>query len=189
MTINETITFIRKELISAFAVLDAWFDKDDNLHQFKHNQEAFAVREILEHIMLTSHYLMLLIDKGGKKALKKAQAENLHDVLLNYTCKLDILQGIDTHNGFAWAAPGHMQPSGTRPLHEVRTELRDQLDRCLCHLALLCNGEGVLHKTTMTINGIGKIDVYQYIYFLVLHIKRHLAQLEKIEVDYVKQFA
>ena len=63
-------------------------------------------------------------------------------------------------------------------------EIRDQLNRCLIHLEMLQNGEGLLVKTTMNVNGLGKLDVYQYIYFLALHVRRHLQQLEGIREDY-----
>jgi hypothetical protein len=36
----------------------------------------------------------------------------------------------------------------------------------------------------MNVNALGKLDVYQYIYFLALHVRRHLQQLEGILDDY-----
>jgi len=36
----------------------------------------------------------------------------------------------------------------------------------------------------MNVNGLGKLDVYQFIYFLALHVRRHLQQLEGILEDY-----
>ena len=80
-----------------------------------------------------------------------------------------------------------MEPTGTKPLADVRETLRDQLYRCLCTLELLSKGQGVLHKTTMTVNNLGKLDVYQYIYFLALHVKRHVAQLKRIEQEFNQQ--
>ncbi|MBN8787104.1 MAG: hypothetical protein J0I84_08435 [Terrimonas sp.] len=46
------------------------------------------------------------------------------------------------------------------------------------------NGEGVLYKTTMTVNDLGKIDVYEYIYFLAQHGQRHVTQMEKNEAEF-----
>ena len=43
------------------------------------------------------------------------------------------------------------------------------------------NGEGVLYQTTMSVNNLGKIDVYEYIYFLARHAQRHLEQMERNE--------
>jgi hypothetical protein len=48
----------------------------------------------------------------------------------------------------------------------------------------LKNGEGVLHKTMMSVNKLGKIDVYHFIYFLVQHAKRHIGQMEKIKGEF-----
>ena len=45
------------------------------------------------------------------------------------------------------------------------------------------NGEGLLYKTTMTVNELGKINVYEYIYFLSLHAQRHVTQMKKNELD------
>jgi hypothetical protein len=42
----------------------------------------------------------------------------------------------------------------------------------------------VLHKTTMTVNDLGKIDVYEYIHFLAQHGQRHLAQMQKKQAEY-----
>ena len=66
-------------------------------------------------------------------------------------------------------------PTGNTPLSEVRSEIREQLNRCLIHLELLKNGEGMLYKISMSVNGMGKLDVYQVIYFLALHIKKTFA--------------
>lgn len=36
----------------------------------------------------------------------------------------------------------------------------------------------------MTVNGLGKLDVYEYLYFLAAHGKRHVAQLERVKAQY-----
>ena len=58
------------------------------------------------------------------------------------------------------------------------------MSECLSCLDQLKNGEGVLHKTTMSVNDLGKIDVYHYIVFLVQHAKRHLVQMDKIKIEF-----
>ena len=42
----------------------------------------------------------------------------------------------------------------------------------------------VLYKTTMSVNGLGKIDVYHYIYFLVQHAQRHISQMKKVAAEF-----
>ena len=59
-----------------------------------------------------------------------------------------------------------------------------QLKQCYTHLQALQGGEGVLYITMMSVNNLGKIDVYHYIYFLVQHAKRHITQMERVEVEF-----
>ena len=65
-------------------------------------------------------------------------------------------------------------------------KLNEKLNDCLHLLSQIENGEGVLHKTTMSVNGLGKIDVYHYMYFLVQHARRHLLQMENIQTEIEK---
>jgi DNA-binding Lrp family transcriptional regulator len=83
-----------------------------------------------------------------------------------------------------WNRPEHMIPTGTMSLNEISKNLNSQKNQCLNYLDEMPNGEGVLYRTTMTVNQLGKIDVYQYIYFLAMHITRHLMQMEKIEREF-----
>jgi hypothetical protein len=61
----------------------------------------------------------------------------------------------------------------------VRARLQEQLAECLVWLDQLGQGAGILYKTTMTVNDLGKIDVYEYLYFLAMHTRRHLMQMEE----------
>ena len=53
-----------------------------------------------------------------------------------------------------------MEPAGTVNMTDIRNKLHQQLIECLECLNELQNGEGVLCKTMMTVNDLGKIDVY-----------------------------
>lgn len=77
-----------------------------------------------------------------------------------------------------------MEPTGNKLLAEVRHQLKEQVHQCLAILAKLSNGEGVLYKTTMSVNNLGKLDVYEYIYFLAQHARRHIMQMEKNEFEF-----
>jgi hypothetical protein len=68
-------------------------------------------------------------------------------------------------------------------LTEIRELLSQQYHQCLNYLDLMKNGKGLLCKTTMTVNKLGKINVYEYIYFLSLHAQRHLIQMKNIELE------
>jgi hypothetical protein len=52
------------------------------------------------------------------------------------------------------------------------------------NLSLLNIGEGVLVLTNMSVNQLGKLDIYQYIYFLTKHIERHIRQMERLQNEY-----
>ena len=77
-----------------------------------------------------------------------------------------------------------MEPTGAKTSPEVKTQLAAQMLQCQSALAEMPNGEGILYKTTMTVNELGKIDVYEYIYFLAMHAQRHVEQMEKIEQEW-----
>lgn len=185
MTIQNILTNLTRDLIRTFAVVDEWFDRDDALHRHRPASGGWSAGEVLEHIMLTNHHLLLLIEKGQCKALERKETEDWKEQLVNYTLDNPRLLAIGQHKSFVWERPDHHEPTGSRSLVEIRREIRDQLYRCLSTLEQLPDGEGVLCKTTMSVNDLGKLDVYQYIYFLALHAKRHLTQLGNIEQDHV----
>lgn len=178
MSIEITISKINRELISAFAVLDGWFDRDEALLRNR-SSIRWCPAEILEHVMLTNRYLLMLIEKGSSKALKLASEKDLTQEVKQYQFDSVALDAISEPDSFSWERPEHMEPTSTQSLTEVREELRNQLYRCLCLLEMLCQGQGIAYRITMSVNSLGKLDIYQYIYFLALHVKRHLRQLEK----------
>lgn len=51
-------------------------------------------------------------------------------------------------------------------------------------LGKLPHGEGVLHTVRMSVQELGKLDVYQWLYFLALHGERHNVELERILHEY-----
>lgn len=186
VNIHALITKIESHLNSTFAAIDVWFDKDLKLRQYKPRNGGWSINEVLEHIGLTNHFLMILIRKGTQKALANALKLNLQEALENYEFHSDQLTEVGLHQSFTWIRPAHMEPTGQKSNDEVRVYLKTQLNECLNQLHALKNGEGVLYKTTMTVNNLGKIDVYEYIYFLAQHGLRHITQMEKIETEYLQ---
>lgn len=182
--IEYVLNTIRQHLIHTTENINIWFDKPEKLRNYRPINDGWTINEILEHISLTSHFLLKLIDKGGNKALKIAVEVDLEESLKDYQFEDDKLTEIGLHKSFAWVRPEHMQPKGEISLHDVKATINEQRDRCLTWLDRLKNGEGILAKTTMTVNDLGKIDVYQYIYFLTQHAQRHITQMEKNEAEY-----
>lgn len=184
MSIQTIIADIRSALIDTFATVDTWFDKDATLRAYRPTDGGWTINEILEHIGLTNHYLLILIDKAAHKALQNVHSLALETELQQYAFSWDKLAEVRLHKSFAWTRPEHMEPTGTKPLAEVRAQLREQVNRCLATLSRLPNGEGILYRTTMTVNNLGKLDVYEYTYFLVQHGRRHLTQMQNNEAAF-----
>ncbi len=178
---------IGEGLTETFAEVDTWFDRDKALRTYRPAHGGWTVNQILEHIALTNHFLLILIDKGAKKALKNKDNSDLQMALANYSFDLEGFEAVGITKSFDWPRPEHMEPTGRKPLAAVRVELAEQVQRCQNHLTHMPNGEGVLYRTTMTVNNLGKIDVYQYIWFLVLHARRHLQQLNNNQAAYHNQ--
>jgi hypothetical protein len=172
---------LKRDIIQAFALADEWFDRDTTLLQHLPAQGGWSAAQVLEHIVLTTRYLLIRIEEGKLKALQQPGYESRAE-LENYSLTQLSLEEIQDPTSFLWDLPAHRVPAGI-PLTQVREEFRDQLDHCLCTLELLRHGEGVRYKMTPSVNNLGKVDVYQYLYFLALHIRRHLEQLRNIEAE------
>ena len=186
MTLENYLQSIQIHLISTHAVILSWFDESDTLKNYRPLDKGWTIAEILEHIALTSHFLLILIDKGANKALLNTSKLDLEAIKSDFDYNLTKIDSIGLHKSFDWIRPEHMQPQGIKTENEIKNELITQLNRCLNYLEKLKNGEGLLYKTTMTVNGLGKINVYEYIYFLSKHAERHIAQMQENKTEYYK---
>lgn len=81
MNIEKLITEIREFLIYTFNNIDIWFDKNRTLRQYKPQNGGWTIDQILEHIGLTNHFLLILIDKGTNKALANVSQLDLKEEL------------------------------------------------------------------------------------------------------------
>jgi hypothetical protein len=179
MQITNTIKHIRGKLLHTFGIIDSWFDADAALLHFSPGQGRWSIAQVLEHISLTNYYLLLLIEKGTTKAIKAKEKQDLAAALNGYHFRRVELEQVSIPDAFTWVRPEHMEPAGTDPQHTVRLRLKQQVNQCMTCLGRLDDGAGVLYKTIMTVNALGKLDVYEYIYFLVMHGLRHIDQIEK----------
>jgi hypothetical protein len=181
---EQIIAELREIITGVFSGIDTWFAKDARLRAFRPARDEWTVDRILEHVLLVNHYLLILIDRGARKAVKKADAKKIEQALEDYELSNPLLEDIGINNSFEWKCPRHMVPAGSRSSEEIREELSAQKKKLLDYLIMLRNGEGALCKTTMSVHSLGKLDVYQYIYFLLKHMKRHIQQMEGIEKEY-----
>ncbi|NBD25396.1 DinB family protein [Paenibacillus glycinis] len=183
MTVQRTLDVIDRELSDVLEAYEPWFHAEEPRLAFAPST-GWSQAQILEHVTLTNHFLLILIRKGKKKALELAAKSDLVGELAGYRYNLDELEAIGKHKAFVWMRPEHMEPTGKMSPIEVRALLARQISECKTILGELGGGEGALHKTTMTVNGLGKIDVYQYLYFLCQHAKRHIAQMQGVNAEY-----
>jgi len=147
----------------------------DHLHHRPAYPDAWTVAEHLEHVSLVNHFLLLTIGKGVAAALRRARTQPIppgeSDVAR--------LAAIADPDAFPWEPPGHMIPTGSRPVVEVRALLAAQHRECLGLLERMGGGEGRLCSFRMSVHGLGLLDMYQWLYFLVQHGRWHLEFLER----------
>jgi hypothetical protein len=178
---KDYIRTIQTALEMAFASLDGWFDEPETVRAHRPAGGGWSVDQILEHVALTNHYLLILIRKGRDGALRKAAGVDVAAATADYAFDPARLREIGEPGTFNWHRPDHMEPRGQIALGQVRDLLKAQLAECLAVLDALPNGEGTLYKTTLNVNGLGRLDVYEYLYFLARHGERHRVQLAKVK--------
>ncbi|GAB3638038.1 hypothetical protein GCM10027422_36280 [Hymenobacter arcticus] len=179
MEISLLITAIKTELHDTFALVDTWFDQPANLRAYVPGDNGWAIDEVLNHIGLTNHYLLILIEKGTTKALANLRNLDLQAEVAQYQFEREKLAAIGALHAFPWQRPEHMEPRDyPRPQSVVRQQLHAQLAQLYACLGRLAHGESLLYQTTMSVNGLSKLNVYEYIYFLAQHARRHLTQMQ-----------
>jgi hypothetical protein len=178
---SNTIRSVRSALTETFDEVDTWFDKSAEVRSYKPQDGGWSIDEVLEHITLTNYYLSLIIRKGCEKSLKRAETQG---PVVSGESDLDLLAPISQPDSFIWIRPEHMEPTGTPSPEEVRALMRQQGEECLEILGRLGKGEGSLYQVRMSVNNSGKLDMYQWLFFLAQHAKRHLAQMEDCEAEW-----
>ncbi len=182
--LDKYILKIQEHLIETHAAVLGWFNEPEEIKQYRPKSGGWTIIEILEHITLTSHYLLILIEKGAKKALKNIHNLELEEEVENYHFDLSRIDPIGVHQSFDWIRPEHMEPTGEVEEFKIKIVVMGELSRCLNLLRILEGGAGLLYKTTMTVNDLGKLNVYEYIYFLSKHAERHIQQMEKNKQEF-----
>jgi hypothetical protein len=187
MSITPIVNKIKADMLDVSGKLDHWFDVDEALLNHKPADGGWSVREILEHISLTNHFLLLIIRKLAAKSIERSQREDYLSMLDGYQFDWEKLEMIGRPGAFGWQRPEHMQPTGNACLEDVRATLKLQQGECMDLLDQLKRGQGILYRIRMSVNDLGKIDVYHYICFLVQHMKRHIVQMEEIKKKYITE--
>ncbi len=175
MPYSRTISNVAAALSEVFSGLEQCFDIPRNERLRRPADGGWTIDEILEHVTLVNHYLLLVIRKGCAKAVKRSR----HQPVGDGESDLDELACIADPDAFVWRAPDHMLPGGLRTPEEVHELMLEQKDECLALLDAMGKGEGSLCSVRMSVRNLGKLDMYQWLYFLAMHARRHLRQIEE----------
>jgi hypothetical protein len=189
MTPNNIIINLKRDLIRAFAVLDAWFDKDEELFYYGRAGQQTRAFDIIQRIVITNGHLLSLINNGCKEALAHAKQSGHNLTVDDYDLKRVAIEDPLVDRLFKDLQHEFQHQKNEMSLALLREELRDQLYRSLCQLELLKNGEGALHAVSLSESATEKIDVYQLMHLLSVNIWKHLGTLRKIEEEYVQKHA
>lgn len=178
---SATLEQVGTALRSTFGEIDGWFEKPADLRSHKPASGGWSIDEVLEHITLTSHFLMIVIRNSTRKALKKSTSGA---AVQEGESDLGLLEAIGQRGSFTWSRPEHMIPTGAVPIEQVRETMRNQATECLGFLDQLRGGEGSLYTVRMSVHQSGRLDIYQWLYFLAQHAKRHISQMEEVEAEW-----
>ena len=185
MTPHESTTLA--EIEDAITRVLPWFDSKPELASWVPPTNGWSITEILDHIVLTSHYLLLLIEKGTRKSLAaKAKGTEIY-LDPNYQLIPAALAEAGVFQAFVWHRPDHIDPRTNSIPGVTKENFLSQMHRCKDAVKSLEGGWGHHTKTTMTVNEIGKLDVYQYVVFLCRHAQRHCLQMEQNRIGFESQ--
>jgi hypothetical protein len=181
MTHARTVAIVRTNVIEMFADVDGWFERPPDERAFRPASQGWTIDQVLEHISLTNHFLMITLRKAVEKAVRRAAAGQ---PIPAGDSDLERLQAIGQRGSFHWVCPEHMEPRGRTTPAEVRNSLLQQREECLAFLDRLDHGEGALCQLRMSVNALGRIDLYQWLDFLAQHGRRHVQQMASIEDEF-----
>jgi len=176
MSAASTVGTVHDALVQVFSELDRWLElPGPHLEARPEYPGAWTVLEHLEHIGLVNHFLLLTIGKGCRKALRRAEVQAIPET----ESELAPLAPIADPDAIEWQPPAHMLPTGTTDPARLRALLEGQGRHCLELLAAMPGGEGRLCSIRMSVLGLGRLDMYQWLYFLAQHGRYHLTFLAR----------
>src|SRR6478752_2559761 len=102
MEIHLLIAEIREELIKNLSDLDSYFLIDNERMEHRPASGGWSIHQILEHVGLTNHFLLILIEKGARRALNVVEKEDLDAALKEYSFHRAQLEEVGQHKSFQW---------------------------------------------------------------------------------------
>lgn len=142
----------------------------------------WSIGQILEHVTLTNHFLLLVIEKQVRRALKRAAQGHVPPPSDSFT--LEPIEDVGRWGAFTWIRPSHMEPSPSPDLPSVQNRLVEQKRLCLALLENTSSGEGALVTVRPSVNDLGRLNMYQWLYFLAQHARRHGTQILQNQASY-----
>jgi hypothetical protein len=176
MPAEKTVLVLRTEIEEVFSQLDRWCQCPPEYLAVVPKDVGWSIRLIIEHVGIVNRYLLMTLGKGVEKAARRA-ARGVP--IPDGESDLTIFGDIADPDSFDWQPPLHMVPTGALPVEEVRSVLARQRRECLQLLEKMENGEGFLHTVSMSVRNLGRLDLYQWLWFLLMHARRHLAQMDR----------
>jgi hypothetical protein len=176
MPAEKTVNVLRTEIKIVFALLDRWCECPPETLAIVPQDVGWSIKLIIEHISIVNRYLLMTLDKGVEKTARRA-ARGVP--IPDGESDLNIFGEIADPDAFDWQPPRHMVPTGVLPVEEARSALARQRCDCLQLLERMENGEGFLHTVSMSVRDLGRLDLYQWLWFLLMHSRRHLAQMDR----------
>ena len=176
MSWEATIQDLSLRLQRAFGAARTWLDVPDRLFDHRPPDGGWSVREICEHLTLADRYLLILAGKIRDKSRRRALAGQ------SVTKSPPRFEHLETlaRRELAWTHPAHMTPAGRLDRAELDRRLGADLEACLALLREMPAGEGSLHRIRMSVvPGDDRLDLYQYLTVIALHVERHLEQLRR----------
>ncbi|MCC6408525.1 MAG: DinB family protein [Planctomycetes bacterium] len=171
---------LRARLGREFAQLSAALAAPGDALRRRPEPNAWSALEVVEHVALTNHFLSLLAKKLVDKALARSRRGDPTPSEPPSLAHLDTLAA----RAFRWQHPTHMTPTGSADPIELRARLAEQHDRLAAWLDALPHGAGSLHRIRISVvEGDDRLDFYQLLHFVLLHVARHRAQLARAIED------
>lgn len=168
MTTEITISEIDRALISAFAMLDSWFDYCEPQPQSE-TQAQVTSQERLEYMVHSNRFLLTLIDKGEWTLLGELIKEH-DDMTLFYVSPA--AEEKVKFSEFDLESVCKKKHEVGCTLKEIRQNLRAQLYQCLCYLDTFA-----IKNNTAATRSVEVSHLYTTLRFIAHTVKVHASHL------------
>ncbi|MBI5434313.1 MAG: DinB family protein [Planctomycetes bacterium] len=167
---------LRARLDREFAELAGSLAAPDDALRRRPEPDSWSALAVVEHVALTNHFLSLLAAKLVDKGLARSRRGEPTPTEPPSLAHLDTLAA----RAFRWQHPAHMTPTGSPDPAALRARLAEQHDRLAAWLDSLPHGAGSLHRIRISVvEGDDRLDFYQLLHFVLLHVARHRAQIAR----------